>query len=73
MVPRRSRLHHAPDKKASRLQEHELQPPTMGFSFRGRAAEQPVIEGQASGNDVASEAIDINPEADLNKFKKLHK
>lgn len=43
----------------------------MGFSFRGKP---PVSDGEPAGSDVAtSEAIDINPEADLKKFKKLHK
>lgn len=46
----------------------------MGFSFRGKGAPQPVLESQSSGHDVgAGEAIEINPEADLKKFKKLHK
>lgn len=46
----------------------------MGFSFRGKGSSQPELDGQSSGHDVsAGEAIDINPEADLKKFKKLHK
>lgn len=47
---------------------------TMGFSFRGKGSSQPELDGQSSGHDIsAGEAIDINPEADLKKFKKLHK
>lgn len=48
----------------------------MGFSFRGRgkAADTPVSEGQATGHDASPDMpIDINPEADLKKFKQLHK
>lgn len=48
--------------------------PTMGFSFRGKASDTPVSEGQALGQDaLPDQPIDINPEADLKKFKKLHK
>lgn len=46
----------------------------MGFSFRGKASKPPVTEGQATGADLSpGETIDINPEADLKKFQKLHK
>lgn len=46
----------------------------MGFSFRGKASDAPVSEGQSTGQDASSDIpIDINPEADLKKFKKLHK
>lgn len=46
----------------------------MGFSFRGKASDTPVSEGQSTGQDVSpDQPIDINPEADLKKFKKLHK
>ncbi|KKY31123.1 putative oligopeptide transporter opt-like protein [Diaporthe ampelina] len=46
----------------------------MGFSFRGKASDAPVSEGQATGQDASpDQPIDINPEADLKKFKKLHK
>lgn len=39
----------------------------MGFSFRGKASRPPV-------SDVSpGEVVEINPEADLKKFKKLHK
>ncbi|ROV96080.1 hypothetical protein VPNG_09161 [Cytospora leucostoma] len=46
----------------------------MGFSFRHKGSDRPVSEGQATGGDASPvEAIDINPEAGLKKFKKLHK
>lgn len=46
----------------------------MGFSFRGKASRPPVLDGEAAASDVSpGEAIEINPEADLKKFKKLHK
>lgn len=46
----------------------------MGFSFRGKASDAPVSEGQTTGYDASpDQPIDINPEADLKKFKKLHK
>lgn len=41
----------------------------MGFSkWRGKVSEQPVVDGVATGVDS-----DVNPEAELKKFKKLHK
>lgn len=43
----------------------------MGFSFRGKTSEQPVVvnedEAVSSGADVQD-----NPAADLKKFRKLH-
>jgi hypothetical protein len=48
----------------------------MGFSFRRKASDAPlaVSDGVSTGQDVSSDQpIDINPEADLKKFKKLHK
>lgn len=46
----------------------------MGFSFRNKASSQPVSEGVATGADISpARSLDINPEADLKKFKKLHK
>lgn len=47
----------------------------MGFSFRGKGSKPPVVsDGEAVSSDVATgEAIDINPEADLKKFNKIHK
>ena len=48
----------------------------MGFSFRGKASGRPVTEGQATGTDTSpgeTLSLDINPEAGLKKFKKLHK
>ena len=45
---------------------------TMGFSFRGKAAEQPVTA--VTEADGSSSAVDISaaPQADLKKFRKLH-
>lgn len=45
----------------------------MGFSFRGKTSEHPIVvnetdEGISSGADIQG-----NPEADLKKFRKLHK
>lgn len=46
----------------------------MGFSFRGKGASQPPeLEGRATGSDFDGEPIEINPETNLKKFKKLHK
>lgn len=46
----------------------------MGFSFRGKASRAPVSEGESTGADVSNdEPVNINPEADLKKFTKLHK
>lgn len=46
----------------------------MGFSFQRKASDHPASEGQAMGAGASPvEAIDINPEAGLRKFKKLHK
>lgn len=47
----------------------------MGFSFRGKASgHPPVSEGQSTGADTSSiEPVEINPTANLQKFKKLHK
>lgn len=46
----------------------------MGFSFRNKGSQQPVTEGVATGAEISpAGSIDINPEADLKKFKKLHK
>lgn len=46
----------------------------MVFSFRKKATDPPVTEGVATGADSSpAGSIDINPEADLKKFKKLHK
>lgn len=47
----------------------------MGFSFRAKGASQaPAIEGRAAGHDSDGDLpIEVNPEADLKKFKKLHK
>lgn len=46
----------------------------MGFSFRNKASSRPVSDGLATGADSSpAESLDINPEADLKKFQKLHK
>lgn len=43
----------------------------MGFSFRGKASRP---GGEAAGSDASpGEVVEINPEADLKKFKQLHK
>lgn len=46
----------------------------MGL-FRKTASSHPVSDGEATGVDSspAGSVVDINPEADLKKFKKLHK
>lgn len=42
----------------------------MGFSFRGKASDRPPL----SDGDVSPiEAVSVNPEADLKRFKTLHK
>lgn len=46
----------------------------MGFSFRNKASSRPASEGLATGAESSpAGSLDINPEADLKKFKKLHK
>lgn len=43
----------------------------MGFSFRGKTSERPVVVNE---NEAVSSSVDGrgNPEADLKKFRKLH-
>lgn len=46
----------------------------MGFPFRKKASSHPVSDGEATGVDSSpAGSVNINPEADLKKFKKLHK
>lgn len=42
----------------------------MGFSFRGKTSERPVVVSETEG--VATGSDSHNPEVDLKKFRKLH-
>lgn len=42
----------------------------MGFSFRGKTSERPIVVDETDGVTTGSDTH--NPEADLKKFRKLH-
>lgn len=48
----------------------------MGFSFRGKASAEPVDDeavSTATGSAIEVNGEQLHPEADLKKFKRLHK